>query len=368
MKFFHLADLHLGKNLHAQNLFKDQKHVLEQILEAARTEGPDAVLIAGDIYNTGLPSGESMFLLNWFLTTLITELNISVYAVSGNHDSAEHISFGADMLKNAGYYISKPFRGEIVSYSRQDQYGKLNFYLLPYVTKAQVKRAYPDDPEPKTMDDAMRLVIKHMNVKRNSRNILLCHQFVSGAVKGDSETMAWGGLDGINPNVFEKFNYVALGHIHRSQNVADNIRYCGTLLPYSFGEQDNKNSLTVVDMDKEGNCKIKLIDIKPLHPLRTIKGSYEEIISMPDSEDYLRIILTDKIEIVDAFYKLKAKFKNLLLFTYLGETKEVNPDDVVIKEVRTPMEHFLEFYEQQNGHTPDEMQIKLVKKLMEGEE
>lgn len=368
MKFFHLADLHLGKNLHAQNLADDQKFVLQQVLDAAELERPDAILLAGDIYNTGQPSGDSMAILDWFLTELIRK-EIVVYAVSGNHDSAEHLSFGADMFKNAGYYLSKPFKGEVVTFSRQDKYGKVNFYLLPYVTKSQVKRAFPDEPEPKTMDEAMRLVVKHMNVKKSSRNVLVAHQFVTGAVKADSETISLGGLDGINPETLAKFNYVALGHIHRAQRVADNARYAGTLLPYSFNEEGNKNSILVVDMDGDGNCKIKQIEIKPLHELYTWKGSFDEMMAKPDTSDYLRIELTDKIEIVDAFYKLKVKFKNLLVFTYKGETMEVEGEaDNENNDSKSLLEHFLDFYQQQNGHAPSEVQCKIIEKfLMEAE-
>lgn len=364
MKFFHLADLHLGKNLHAQNLAEDQRFVLQQVLDAAELERPDAVLLAGDIYNTSQPSGDSMSTLDWFLSELIRK-EIVVYAVSGNHDSAEHLSFGADMFKNAGYYLSKPFKGEVVVFSRQDRYGKVNFYLLPYVTKSQVKRAYPDEPEPKTMDEVMRLVVKHMNVKKSSRNILVAHQFVTGAVKGDSETISLGGLDGINPETLAKFNYVALGHIHRAQKVADNARYAGTLLQYSFNEEGNKSAVVVVDMDGDGNCKIKQIPIKPLHELHTWKGSFEEIMAKPETLDYLRITLTDKTEIVDAFYKLRAKFKNLLVFTYKGETMEAEGiGDNAVYDAKTPLEHFLDFYQQQNGHAPSEAQCQIVKKFL----
>lgn len=366
MKFFHLADLHLGKNLHAQNLYEDQKFVLNQVLQAAKLEAPDAVLIAGDIYNTSRASGDSMQLLDWFLTELI-EMQIAVYAISGNHDSAEHLSFGADMLKNAGYYLSKPFKGEVLSFSRMDRDGVVNFHLLPYVTKSQVKRSYPDEPEPRTMDEAMQLVVKHMDVKKNQRNVLVAHQFVTGAVKGDSETISLGGLDGINPATFDKFDYVALGHIHRAQRLTDKIRYSGTLLQYSFNEEGNKNSITVVDMDGKGVCQIKQIENKPLHQLVTWKGKFEEIIAKPTTLDYLRIVLTDQDEIVDAFYKLKAQFPNLLLFTYKGETVEVNPEENAGVVQKSPLEHFQDFYRQQNGHEPSERQMQLVQKFLTGE-
>lgn len=368
MKFFHLADLHLGKSLHGQNLFEDQKFVLEQVLQEAKNERPDAVLIAGDVYNTSQTSGESMALLDWFLTSLINE-GITIYAVSGNHDSAEHLSFGADMLKSAGYYLSKPFKGEVLSFSRLDRFGKVNFYLLPYITKSQIKRAYPNEPEPKTMDEAMQIVIKNMDVKKTSRNILIAHQFVTGAEKGDSETISLGGLDGIKPSTLAKFNYVALGHIHKPQKVGDNGRYAGTLLQYSFNEEGNKNSLLVVEMNGEGECKIKQIPIKPLHELHTWKGIFNEIINRPPTLDYLRIELTDKLEIVDAFYKLKSRFPNLLVFTYHGETIEAAEEkENNLYADKTPLEHFLDFYKQQNCHEPTQNQQDIVKKYLAKEE
>lgn len=366
MKFFHLADLHLGKTLHSQNLREDQAFVLDQVLQAAKEENPNAVLIAGDVYNTSQTSGESMELLDNFLTELIN-MGIAIYMVSGNHDSAEHLSFGADMFKNAGFYLSKPFHGEVVSFSCQDKFGKLNFYLLPYITRSQVKRAYPDEQEPKTMDEAMKLVIKHMDVKKSSRNILVAHQFVTGAQKGDSETISWGGLDGINPDTFSKFDYVALGHIHKAQKITDKIRYSGTLLQYSFNEEGNSNSITVVDMDGEGSCKVKQIPIRPLHQLLTWKGEFAEIMKRPTTLDYLRIQLTDKTEIVDGYYKLKAQFPNLLLFTYRGETMEANEEDRALPKAKTPLEHFVDFYKQQNGHEPSATQLKLVEDFLAGE-
>lgn len=366
MKFIHLADLHLGKNLHAKNLYEDQKFVLQQVLDVVKLQGPDAVLIAGDVYNSTQTSSESMNLLDWFLTELIN-MQVVIYAVSGNHDSAEHLSFGSELFKNTGYYLSKPFRGKVETFSRQDKYGKVNFYLLPYVTKSQVKRAYPEEKEPKTMDEAMKLVIKHMDVKRSSRNVLIAHQFVTGAQKGDSETISIGGLDGINPDTFSKFDYVALGHIHRAQKLTDKIRYPGTLLKYSFNEEGNNNTITIVDMDGEGACKISVFPVQPLHELHTWKGTFAEMMEKPTTLDYLRIELTDKDEIVDAYYKLRAHFPNLLHFTYKGETIETKDEEDYTPEQMSPLDHFKEFYQKQNGHAPSAEQLKIVAKYLGGE-
>jgi len=366
MKFIHLADLHLGKNLHGKNLAEDQKHVLQQVLDVVQTQGVDAVLVAGDVYNSTQTSSESMNLLDWFLTELI-KLQVDIYAVSGNHDSAEHLSFGSELFKNAGYYLSKPFHGKVETFSRQDEYGKVNFYLLPYITKSQVKRAYPEEQEPKTMDEAMRIVVKYMDVQDGCRNILLAHQFVTGAQKGDSETISIGGLDGINPDTFSKFDYVALGHIHRAQKLTDKIRYPGTLLKYSFNEEKNNNTITVVDMDGEGVCNISTFPVQPLHELYTWKGTFAEMIEKPTTLDYLRIVLTDKDEIVDAYYKLRARFPNLLHFTYKNETIEYKDDNDYSPEQMSPLEHFKQFYQKQNGHAPSAEQLKIVAKYLGGE-
>lgn len=378
MKFFHLSDLHFGKTLHEHNLQEDQQYVLNQVLRAMDEEKPEAVFIAGDVYNTGMAGGDSVQLLNRFLTDIANKC-IKIFMISGNHDSAEHLSFGADLFSAVGCYLSKPFteKGEVIQVTYMDDYGPVHIYLLPYLSKSRITHVYcPKEPVPANMDEAMQLVIRHLHLNTEERNILVAHQFVTGAERGGSEsqTTTVGGLDGINPATFKDFDYVALGHIHKPQNVVkDKIRYCGTLLQYSFNEEKNKNFITVVNMDKKGQCTIKTIPVEPLHKLVTVKGSFEQFmkpyVEQPDRapvEDYLHIILTDEDDVVDGKARLGLYYHNILQLSYEKKERELTTAGAAVLGDKTPLEHFVDFYMKQNGHGPSEYQLQLVKKFLEG--
>ena len=372
MKFIHLSDLHLGKRLHEVNLLEDQAYILQQILEITRQEAPQAVVIAGDVYDKSVPSVEAVQLLDSFLSQLAKE-RVPTLVLSGNHDSPERIAFGSRLMQASGIYLSPVYQGTVSPIVLEDAFGKVNFYLLPFVKPAQVRRFFPE----KTIEsytDAMAAAIEQMGIDRAQRNVLVCHQFVTGAQRSDSEDISVGGLDNVDASALEGFDYAALGHIHRSQCVErETIRYCGTPLKYSFSEADQAKSVTVVELGEKGTpAIIRTVPLTPKHDLREIRGSYLEVTAKvnyenTDTQDYLHITLTDEEDIPDAMGKLRVIYPNLLKLDYdnrrTRSTNEVTGARQV--EQKSPLELFEEFYQLQNNQPFTPQQRALVKEIME---
>ncbi len=244
MKFIHLSDLHLGKRWNEYSLLEDQKYILEEILKIISYEKPDGIIIAGDVYDKSIPSAEAVELFDAFLVQL-AELKLSAYIISGNHDSVERLSFGGRIMSASNIYISPSYTGKISPIIKKDEHGTINIYLLPFVKPANIRKWYPDCVVD-SYNDALNIVIKEMQIDTNQRNILIAHQFITGAQRCESETISVGGLDNIDVGVFADFDYVALGHIHSSQNIgSEKVRYCGTPLKYSLSEINNAKSVTM---------------------------------------------------------------------------------------------------------------------------
>ena len=372
MKFIHLSDLHLGKRLENYNLFDDQKYILVEILKIINDEKPDAVIIAGDVYDKSVPTVEAVGLFDWFLVKLASQ-KLQVYVISGNHDSPERLAFGERLMSNEGIHISPVYSGEVTAIHQHDEYGAVNFYMLPFVKPFHVKRYFPDAVI-SSYTDAMQTVIDNINADKTERNILIAHQFVTGALRSESEEVSVGGLDNIDSSIFEGFDYVALGHIHSPQyRGKENIRYCGTPLKYSFSEVDQVKSVTVVELREKGNINIRYVPLLPLHDLNVIKGSFKEItakefyLGTGYQDDYMRIILTDEDDIPDAAAKLRIIYQNLVRIEYdntrtrhraeLGLAEEVNN--------KSPLELFSELYISQNGMPFSEEQEKYLKNIIE---
>ncbi len=244
MKLLHISDLHLGKRVNEFSMLEDQKYILRQILAIADEKQADGVMIAGDIYDKPVPSAEAVQVFDWFLTAL-AERGKQVFAVSGNHDSAERIAFGAQLMSGRGVHVSPVYRGDTAQITMTDSYGELCLYLLPFVKPAVVRHALEgapgmeETPMPESYQDAVRLAVERMEVDSSKRNILIAHQFVTGAGRCDSEEVSVGGLDNVDADVFDAFDYVALGHIHSPQSLKrETVRYCGTPLKYSFSEKE----------------------------------------------------------------------------------------------------------------------------------
>ena len=371
MKFIHLSDLHLGKRVNEFSMIEDQEYILKEILTMIREEKPDGVLIAGDVYDRSVPSEEAMRQWDAFLVSL-AEKKVPVYAISGNHDSAIRFADHSALVESTGIHLSPEFDGSVKKYSLEDKDGKLNIYLLPFIKPATVRGFYPDE-EIADYTDAVRVAIAHMDVDTAERNILVAHQFVTGASRCDSEEVSVGGLDNVDASVFEPFDYVALGHIHGKQSVGrETIRYCGTPLKYSFSEKDHVKSVTVLEMGAKGEVKIGERELKPMHDLREIRGSYNELMSKKNYEgtatdDYIQAVLTDEDDVIDAMAKLRVVYPNIMKLLYdnkrTSRTQSVTDAENV--ESKTPMELFEEFFEKQNNREMSDEQRELVSEKIE---
>ena len=364
MKILHLSDLHLGKKLNGFPLIDDQKYILDQILNITENENPDAVIIAGDIYDKSVPPAQAVNLFDEFLFRL-SEKNIKVFAISGNHDSPDRISFGSRIMKNSGIYFSPAYNGTLSHIQLDDRYGKLNFYMLPFIRPSSVKNFF-QDTEIKSYTDAVNKTIDSTEIDFNQRNILIAHQFVTGAETCDSEEFSVGGLENVDPSAFDGFDYVALGHIHKPQNVIENrIRYCGTPLKYSFSEVNHKKSVTVIEICEKENIKVRTVPLAPLHEMREIHGTFEEIYQSEKSTDYVKIVLTDEIPVPDSLNKLRTVFGNLMVLEYDNKRTRLQTGlKAVSHNTQSPAEIFNNFYEDRNGEFMNSEQYEYISRLI----
>lgn len=362
MRFLHLADLHIGKRVNGFSMIEDQKFVFEQVYNVIESENIDGVIMAGDIYDKPVPSAEAVKLFDEMLTRLVS-INLPIFVISGNHDSAERIGFGSDILSAAKVYMSRVYNGNLQKIELEDDYGKINVYLLPFIKPATVKNIYKE-AEIKDYDDALAYVLSQEKIDETKRNVIVSHQFVTGAMRSESEEVSVGGLDNVSVENYEAFDYVALGHIHRAQQMGrESARYAGTLLKYSFSEEKHNKSMTIVDLKEKGNIEIKEIPVKPLHDLKTIKGKFSKITSEEfykelKKEDYYRAVLTDEDDILNAIGKLKSIYPNLMSMEYDNtRTRSYSVvDNVETGEAKSPLDYFEEFFEKQNGRKMSEKQ------------
>lgn len=369
MKFIHLSDLHLGKRVNGFSMLDDQRYILDQIVSLAERERPDAVLIAGDVYDKTTPSGEAVQLFDDFLYRL-TRLRMQVFVIAGNHDSAERLSFGGRLMTPSGVHIAPVYNGCVEPVTLADEYGPVDFYLLPFVRPADVRRFFGED-EINSYTDALGCAVRHMDIKPEGRSVLLAHQFVTGAARSDSEDVSVGGLDNVDAAVFAPFDYTALGHIHGPQNVGgDTVRYCGTPLKYSFSECAHEKSVTVVQLKEKGNVSVRTVPLTPLHDVRELRGSYDELLDRQNyagtaTEDYLHITLTDERDIPDVITKLRTVYPNIMKLDY--DNTRTRAGALVldaIEETRSPLELFEAFYERQNDHPMEPAQRQLAEEMM----
>ena len=370
MRFLHLADLHIGKRVNGFSMIEDQKFVFEQVYNVIENEKIDGIIMAGDIYDKPVPSAEAVKLFDEMLTRLVS-INLPIFVISGNHDSAERIGFGSDILSAAKVYMSRVYNGNLQKIELEDDYGKINVYLLPFIKPATVKNIYKE-AEIKDYDDALEYVLSQEKIDETKRNVIVSHQFVTGAMRSESEEVSVGGLDNVSVENYEAFDYVALGHIHRAQQMGrESARYAGTLLKYSFSEEKHNKSMTIVDLKEKGNIEIKEIPVKPLHDLKTIKGKFSKITSEEfykelKKEDYYRAVLTDEDDILNAIGKLKSIYPNLMSMEYDNtRTRSYSVvDNVETVEAKSPLDYFEEFFEKQNGRKMSEKQRNYLLEIL----
>ena len=371
MKFIHLSDLHLGKRVNEYSMLEDQEYILKEIIHIIDAEKPDGVMIAGDVYDKSVPSAEAVQLFDNFLVQL-AKRKLEVFVISGNHDSPERMAFGSRIMDAGGIHISPAYQGELVSYSMHDEYGAVDVYLMPFIKPAQVRRFCEDEITSYT--DAVRFVISKLNINAENRNVLVTHQFVTGSVRSESEEISVGGTDNVDADVFEPFDYVALGHLHSPQNCgSERIRYCGTPLKYSFSEAKDRKSVTVVELAKKGTVSYQTIDLIPQHDLVELRGTYAELTlksfyeGTTWQEDYTHITLTDEEDIPDAIGKLRGVYHRLMKLDYDNKRTRTRLEigGAVDVESKSPLELFSDFYELQNNQPMSPEQSEYMKLLIE---
>lgn len=368
----HLSDLHLGKRVNEFSMLEDQQYILQQILSIADAEKPDAVLIAGDIYDKSVPSAEAMELLDDFLNRL-ADRSLLVFLIYGNHDSPERVAFGHHFMERSGIYISPVYEGKVEPITLRDAFGPIRVWLLPFVKPVTVRHYLEESfgRPVETYTDAMEAAIGQMEIDLHERNILVTHQFAAGAQRSESEEISVGGTDAVNAAIFSDFDYVALGHIHRPQSIGKpQIRYCGTPLKYSFSEASHEKSVTMVEMREKGSVDISTIPLKPYHDMREIRGTYDQLTSRnfyqgTPVDDYMHITLTDETDIPDAIHKLRIIYPNIMKLDYdntrTRSAARLEPEKE--ESEGTPIDIFEEFYEKQNGRELDEEQRGWIKSL-----
>ena len=370
MKLIHLSDLHIGKRVNEVSMIDDQDYILAQILRIIDDEQADAVLIAGDVYDKSVPSAEAVTLFDDFLCRLARR-KLPVLMISGNHDSPERLAFGNRLMNACGIHISPVYDGTVRCVTLQDTYGAVNFYLLPFIKPAHVKRYYPQ-LQIENYTDACRAAIAQMHIDPAQRNVLLTHQFVTGASTCESEEINVGGSDNVDSAVFQDFDYVALGHLHGPQNIGSNrIRYCGTPLKYSFSEEAHHKSVTVVELGAKGQLALHLQPLQPKHDLRSIRGSFPEVtdksVYSGVTNDYIHVILTDEEDIPEAMGRLRLIYPNIMKLSYDNTRTRATQliDGAEDVQCKSPLELFCELYEKQNNQPMSDEQRRFAQQLIE---
>jgi exonuclease SbcD len=361
-------------------MIDEQINAFKQVLEYARSEKVQAVIIAGDIYDRAVPGIEAVRVFDDFLTELAGQ-NVAVLLISGNHDSAERLNFGSRILSDKHLYIHSVYHGEFEPVTLSDEFGEVNFWLLPFIKPAMVRGFFPD-MQIETYTDAVKAVMQSANFDENSRNILVSHQFylTSGIIpiRSESEIESVGGLDAVDTDCLLPFDYIALGHLHRSQRIGkETLRYAGSPIKYSFSETNHRKSIDLIKIKEQGNLTIAHLPINPIHNMREIRGKFEDIISdvissKGNKNDYLRIILTDNDEIIDPMERIRKVYPNTMVLKFDNERTQINLGEIIADtenvEKFSPFDLFSEFFLKTTGSTLTSEQIEVVRDMLDGEE
>lgn len=379
MRLMHLADLHLGKRVNEFSMLEDQEYILKKILHIIDEKKPQAVMIAGDVYDKAVPSAEAVELFDDFLVRLSAR-GVKVFVISGNHDSPERIAFGGRLMDKSGIYLSPVYNGEVEPITLRDEFGELDFYMLPFLKPVHVRRYYPEK-EIGSYTEALQTVVEGMKINPGKRNVLITHQFVTGSQRSESEDISVGGTDNVDAAVFADFDYVALGHLHRAQKCgSEQIRYSGTPLKYSFSEANDHKTVTLVDVNAKGDVQLSFVPLVPKRDMVEIKGTYSDLTQKcfyegtSYAEDYMHVTLTDENDIPDVLTKLRAIYKNIMKLDYDNRRTRHSGTVNATSESdgKTRLERFAEFYEMQNGQGMSDEQTafveKLIEKIWEGDE
>lgn len=377
MKILHLADLHLGKILQEQSLIEDQEYMLKEIIKIIKNEDIGAVLISGDVYDRSVPPAEAVNLLDNFLKILIKELKIKVFIISGNHDSKDRLGFGSKIFEDECLYIESKYNGNLRKIEIEDEYGKLNIYMLPFIKPVEVKQYFEDDLE-NNYNTAINKIIKKEKINKEERNIILVHQFVTAGTvepeRSESEVLTLGGIENVDVSNFDDFDYVAIGHVHRPQKIGrDTARYAGTMLKYSFSEINHNKTVPIIDFKEKGNIEINLKELAPIRDMREIKGPIEELLKKENYEkgninDYIKAIITNEETVYDAIGQIRRIYPNTLKLEIrnsktINSVEEQNLNLEKAKK-KSELELFSDFYKSQNNVDLDENQKEIIKDII----
>lgn len=396
MKFLHTADLHIGKRICEHSMLEDQKYILGQILQIVDSEKPDAILIAGDVYDKSVPSAEAVQVLDDFLVDL-SRRNVKTFVLSGNHDSAERIAFGGRLMQERGVYMSPVYNGSFEPVTLKDDFGEVDVWMLPFVRPATIRACLGTgeqaDAEREQVTDytsAIQMALSKMERTAGRRNVLLAHQFVTGAQVDENGSEEFvGGLDNVEAYAFDGFDYVALGHIHRPQNVAKNeegvgrVRYSGTPLKYSLSEAAHVKSVTVVELgatdtalNNAAELRIREVPLKPIRDVRKIEGLFAELVSAEfrdaqvregkSLDDYIYVVLTDESDVNDAAAKLRGYYPHLMALSYNNSrTRSVANLDFENVDQKSPIEIFCDFFKEMNNREMVAEESDFVRNLID---
>lgn len=372
MKLLHLGDLHIGKSVCDFHMIEDQKYILGQVLDLIEKHGIDAVLIAGDVYDKSIPGEEAVRLLDWFLCRL-AERNTETFLISGNHDSDERLHFGSSLFEANKIHISAKYDGTVYKRVLQDEFGKVNIYLLPFVKASQVRYFYPEE-DITSYEDAVKAALAHGDIDPSERNVLVAHQFVAGKSEeprlGGSEgaaTINVGAIEKIGVDCFDDFDYVALGHIHSPQKIGrDTVRYSGSPLKYSLSEADNTKSVPVVTLEEKGQVSVDLIKLKPLRDMRHLKGRMDQLLNPKNiaaPEDYIYVTLTDDDPVDNVMGIFQQYYPNTMKILYdNAHTREVQQVDITnITQQKSYPQLISDFYRMMYGCDISDEELQMMK-------
>lgn len=377
MKILHLADLHLGKILQEQSLIEDQEYMLKEIIKIIKNENIETVLISGDVYDRSVPPAEAVNLLDNFLKILIKELKIKVFIISGNHDSKDRLGFGSKIFEDEGLYIESKYSGNLRKVELEDNYGKINIYMLPFVKPIEVKDFFEDDLE-NNYNTAIHKIIEKEKINKEERNIIMVHQFVTAGTiepeRTESEILSLGGIENVDVSNFDDFDYVAIGHVHRPQQIGrKEARYAGTMLKYSFSEINHNKSVPIIDFKEKGNVEINLKELVPIRDMREIKGPIEELLKKENYElgnvnDYIKAVITNEETVYDAIGQIRRVYPNTLKLE-IRNSKTINggqEQDLNLQKVKrkSELELFEDFYKFQNNVDLDNKQKEIIKDII----
>lgn len=390
MKILHTSDWHLGKLVHGIHMTEDQRHILSQLIKLIEDERPDLLIIAGDVYDRSVPPIEAVDLLDDVLTEIIVKHQVNVMAIAGNHDSPDRIGFASKMLRDNGLYISGNLRREIEPIVLEDEYGPVNFYLIPYAEPAIVRELFGDESI-RSHDTAIKTIIESVNtqMKPEQRNVCISHAYLMGPESSDAiddnsdkgikkvsdsvRPLSIGGSEYVDASYFDIFDYTAIGHLHRPQRVMNNhIRYAGSLLKYSFSEVLQKKSVAMIEMDSQGHTEVTLHQLEPVRDMRVIKGKLENLVDVgvygdTNIDDYIMAVLTDEGELIDPINTLRAVYPNILRVEKESYDRVTGADQTSASEnfkQKNPLELFYEFYENISGEVFDEDKMDIVTKVV----